>query len=259
MTSDVPQTAVNDVLGGDPAERPGGSAPEEFDFAAHAARAKAQYESQLPLYEEFSDSVKKILSTCLADSEIAVHSITSRAKAPEGFAKKAAKASSEDPALPRYTDPLRQIKDLAGVRVITYFLTTIKDVEQVVEREFEITERVDKSQLLERERRLGYQSVHYLVQLRKNRCELPEYAKYAGLTAEIQVRTILQHAWAEIEHDIQYKAIYEIPTQTRRRFMALAASWRSPTGSSRRSRRRTGGCGRRTSLQSRRTGWSASS
>ena len=51
---------------------------------------------------------------------------------------------------------------------------------------------------------------------------LPEYARYDGLKAEIQVRTILQHAWAEIEHDIQYKSVEVIPTPIRRRFMALA-------------------------------------
>lgn len=40
--------------------------------------------------------------------------------------------------------------------------------------------------------------------------------------AEIQVKTILQHAWAEIEHDIQYKSIETAPTSIKRRFMALA-------------------------------------
>jgi len=40
--------------------------------------------------------------------------------------------------------------------------------------------------------------------------------------AEIQVRTVLQHAWAEIEHDIQYKSTITIPTEIRRRFVALA-------------------------------------
>jgi hypothetical protein len=51
---------------------------------------------------------------------------------------------------------------------------------------------------------------------------LPEYAPFAQTVTEIQVRTILQHAWAEIEHDIQYKSASVIPTELRRRFMALA-------------------------------------
>jgi putative GTP pyrophosphokinase len=51
---------------------------------------------------------------------------------------------------------------------------------------------------------------------------LAEYERYRGAVAEIQVRTILQHAWAEIEHDIQYKSTTAIPEEIRRRFMALA-------------------------------------
>jgi hypothetical protein len=76
--------------------------------------------------------------------------------------------------------------------------------------------------LLEREERFGYKSVHYLVELKGDRTRLPEYERFAGLVAEIQVRTVLQHAWAEIEHDIQYKSTVTIPTEIRRRFVALA-------------------------------------
>jgi putative GTP pyrophosphokinase len=49
-----------------------------------------------------------------------------------------------------------------------------------------------------------------------------EYSRFKGLITEIQVRTILQHAWAEIEHDIQYKSLDTIPNSIRRRFMSLA-------------------------------------
>lgn len=54
--------------------------------------------------------------------------------------------------------------------------------------------------------RLGYQSIHYLVKLPDQKTEWAEYKRFEGLIAEIQVRTILQHAWAEMEHDIQYKS-----------------------------------------------------
>jgi putative GTP pyrophosphokinase len=58
--------------------------------------------------------------------------------------------------------------------------------------------------------------------LSATRIALPEYAQFGGAIAEIQVRTVLQHAWAEIEHDIQYKSTSVIPVQIRRRFIALA-------------------------------------
>jgi ppGpp synthetase/RelA/SpoT-type nucleotidyltranferase len=70
--------------------------------------------------------------------------------------------------------------------------------------------------------RFGYQSIHYLVQVSEARVALAEYARYRAMIAEIQVRTILQHAWAEIEHDIQYKSSVAMPSVIRRRFMSLA-------------------------------------
>jgi ppGpp synthetase/RelA/SpoT-type nucleotidyltranferase len=81
-------------------------------------------------------------------------------------------------------------------------------------------EKSDKAQALLEDEKFGYASIHYLVRLKVNRTDLSEYSRFKGLVAEIQVRTILQHAWAEIEHDIQYKSA--IPSSIRRRFMSLA-------------------------------------
>jgi putative GTP pyrophosphokinase len=130
--------------------------------------------------------------------------------------------SESDPEAPRYPDPLSQITDLAAVRVITFFTRTVSQVDEAIRREFDVVERVDKAASLWREGRLGYQSVHYLVRLGPNRLSLGEYQHYRDLIVEIQVRTVMQHAWAEIEHDIQYKAIETIPDQIRRRFVSLA-------------------------------------
>ena len=92
----------------------------------------------------------------------------------------------------------------------------------MLHQEFEILERSDKTEDLLEDERFGYQSVHYLVRLTRARAELAEYQRFARAITEVQVRTILQHAWAEIEHDIQYKSSAAIPRDIRRRFMALA-------------------------------------
>ncbi len=60
------------------------------------------------------------------------------------------------------------------------------------------------------------------MKLAPQRALLPEYERSADSITEIQVRTVLQHAWAEIEHDIQYKSASVIPAEIRRRFMSLA-------------------------------------
>src|SRR5438034_11106631 len=92
----------------------------------------------------------------------------------------------------------------------------------MLSEEFKIVERSDMVAELIEEDRFGYQSIHYLVKLTPQRARLPEYDPFALSIAEIQVRTILQHAWAEIEHDIQYKSVETIPSSLKRRFMLLA-------------------------------------
>lgn len=61
-----------------------------------------------------------------------------------------------------------------------------------------------------------------MVTLSDARTSLPEYQRFKSAKVEVQVRTILQHAWAEIEHDIQYKTSATIPRDIKRRFMSLA-------------------------------------
>jgi len=111
---------------------------------------------------------------------------------------------------------------MAGIRVITFFPRTVEEVDKVIRAQLRVYEVSNKAEQLRQEERFGYQSVHYIVALNEQRLALPEYGLHRDLVAEIQVRTILQHAWAEIEHDIQYKSVETIPASVRRRFMSLA-------------------------------------
>ena len=196
--------------------------PVPFDFEAHRRRTEQEYQSVRGRYEEFSQTIKDILTQAFQSASVNVASIEARAKTVESFGKKASEADDADETQPKYTDPLKQITDLAGVRVITFLPRTIEQIDHIISMELNIVERIDKRDILIREERFGYQSLHFLVKLKPTRTRLPEYSRFAKVIAEIQVRTILQHAWAEIEHDIQYKAVETIPVAIRRRFMALA-------------------------------------
>jgi ppGpp synthetase/RelA/SpoT-type nucleotidyltranferase len=197
---------------------------QQFDFEAHAAAAVAKYRTVLGQYEDYATLLESLIRTFARgpSSPVQFHTLESRAKTVDSFARKAAKPSAENPNAPKYTEPLSQITDLAGVRIITFFLEDVPAFEELINKEFEVIEKTDKSDLLEKEERLGYHSVHYIVSLGDQRLTLPEYSRFRGLKAEIQVRTILQHAWAEIEHDVQYKGQQALPAQIRRRFMTLA-------------------------------------
>jgi len=121
-----------------------------------------------------------------------------------------------------YPDPLNQIPDQAAIRIITFFPRTIKSIDEMLQNEFSVIEHFDKGENLIEEERFGYQSVHYLITMDPVRTALPEYQRFRTAKIEVQVRTILQHAWAEIEHDIQYKSSATIPRDIKRRFMSLA-------------------------------------
>lgn len=194
---------------------------EEFDFDAHERRAIESYQREIGLFDAFAKVTKGILTQALAQRTITIHSIEARAKSIVSFASKARTPSADNENAPKYANPIDEITDLAGVRVITFFTRTLDEVDELVKREFDVVERSDKADLLEVDR-LGYQSIHYLVRLKDSRTELPEYAPHKGRVAEVQVRTILQHAWAEIQHDVQYKAVHTLPVGLGRRFAALA-------------------------------------
>ena len=173
------------------------------------------YSEKRPIYELLSKKVETIILDVLNDKKIHIHAIFSRSKDIESFAKKI-----EDP---KYTDPINQITDYSGIRIITYVESDLEKVCKVLEANFDIdTENsIDKSKSLGIDR-VGYRSIHYVCKLTPERIKLPEYKKFDKLFFEIQVRTILQHGWAEIEHDKDYKFSGELPTHLKRRFKVLA-------------------------------------
>ena len=194
----------------------------KFDFGAHEQAAVNAYLKVFPYWSDVAAAAGRIIEQALKSRNIRVHSVQFRPKDPASFGRKAAKPSDTDPLSPMYPNPLVEITDLSATRIITFFPRTIEDIDAMLRQEFEILERSDKSEDLLEEERFGYQSVHYLVRLTRGRADLAEYHRFASAITEVQVRTILQHAWAEIEHDIQYKSSATIPRDIRRRFMALA-------------------------------------
>jgi putative GTP pyrophosphokinase len=193
-----------------------------FDFQEHERASVAEYLKHHSFYTDLARVVARILEQCLKKHQIKVHPVQYRAKDANSFGRKAAIPSEIDPTRPKYDRPIRQITDLAGIRIITQLLGSLPEIDKLLHSEFDILEQSDKGRELIEKERFGYQSIHYLAQIKPERGRLAEYESYQGAVVEIQVRTILQHAWAEIEHDIQYKSSTAIPEEIRRRFMALA-------------------------------------
>ncbi|PUU86996.1 MAG: RelA/SpoT domain-containing protein [Halanaerobium sp.] len=173
------------------------------------------YESQRNIYRDLRAEVEVILREALNENEIIFHSIESRVKSVESFREKASRE--------KYSKPVEEITDLCGVRVITLFEKEIHQISDIIKELFEIDYQrsEDKSDLLEADK-MGYKSIHYIAELSADKVARTELEIFAGLKFEIQIRSILQHAWAEIEHDRNYKFKGELPKHLQRRFYALA-------------------------------------
>ena len=175
------------------------------------------YDANYSLYRRLAARVKNITEEILKQKKINYHSITFRAKSVERYREKASKE--------KYKDPRSEITDMAGIRVITYLDSEAKEVERIIRSTFDIIPELskDKTQELGIDR-VGYRSIHCVGNLGKERLALPENQKFSGLVFEVQIRTLLQHAWAEFEHDRNYKFKGVLPDDIKRRFALVAGN-----------------------------------
>ena len=152
----------------------------------------------------------------LEDNGISVHYISTRTKTRASLSKKI------DFKKDKYNN-FSDITDICGIRVITYLESDVNKVAELIEKEFQIDNEnsIDKRKL--KSDQFGYRSLHYVISLNEQRSSISENKKYKHLKLEIQIRSILQHAWAEIEHDLGYKGAIAIPENFKRNFNRLAA------------------------------------
>lgn len=112
-----------------------------------------------------------------------------------------------------------EVHDVCGLRIITYLREDIELAFDLLKDVFDVTHRLERKP--EEPTQFGYLSVHAQIRFRDAH---PKKSKdWSGYYAEIQVRTVLQHAWAEIEHDLGYKNEVGPPEHLKRRFALLSA------------------------------------
>lgn len=168
-------------------------------------------------YENFGKVMNSLIQSLMNLSEIDTHSIHHRVKDKKSLKNKINKKN-------KYNS-INEITDILGLRIITYYSTDVDSVERVIRENFIIDEinTIDKRKTYEPDR-FGYMSLHYVVSLNTDRCSLVEYSSFRDMKFEIQIRTILQHTWAEIEHDLGYKNKNSVPDHIRRKFSILSGT-----------------------------------
>jgi ppGpp synthetase/RelA/SpoT-type nucleotidyltranferase len=144
----------------------------------------------------------ELVTSLLDEAGINYLTVSGRTKSIASFAEKATR-SADGTRL--YIDPLREIGDQIGVRVITYVRDDVDAVADLMSDQVVVRDDRDLGRETASEGRFGYASRHLQISLDAAREGQPAYAHLSGRNVQVQIRTVLQHAWAEFEHDIRYK------------------------------------------------------
>jgi ppGpp synthetase/RelA/SpoT-type nucleotidyltranferase len=162
------------------------------------------------------NAIQRLLQTVLQAKGIMCHEVQFRVKSSDSALAKTSRHPDRYPSVADLTD-------LLGLRVTTYFSDDVDKVAELFRSEFLIdaVNSVDKRESI-KEDQFGYISLHFVAELSAARSGLVEYRPFRGRKFELQIRSVLQDAWAEIEHDLGYKADVGLPRELRRRFSRVA-------------------------------------
>ena len=182
----------------------------------HTEMLLDEYHEQLPFFEKMETIVVERLRTCFDENNIHIAGLETRIKAEDSLANKI--------ELKGYKyHSISDITDVLGVRVITFFSDEVDIVSALVEQMFDVDweNSVDRRKTLEIDR-FGYMSLHYICRVPESMYKDAELPQLNKIRFELQMRSMLQHMWANMYHDMGYKSDVEIPVEYQRNMNRLA-------------------------------------
>ena len=190
------------------------STPKALD--PHAQELLAQYRTLLPVFTEMANTLPERLKEFFNEAGIIVAALEHRVKSEESLAGKLRLKGSKYKSI---TD----ITDIVGIRVITFYVDDVDKVASMMERLFDIDweNSIDKRKIYEIDS-FGYLSLHYICRIPEAAYKDPEHPEVNQIRFEVQMRTVLQHAWANLNHDTGYKSGVEVPKVYLRTMSRLA-------------------------------------
>jgi len=174
------------------------------------------YRQRLPQLQEVANALNKNLREILKDTP-RIDNVAIRVKSVERFIEKAIRKN--------YGNPLRDIQDQIGARVVVFYKSDVEKVAEQILREFRI---VEGRELEDADpARFGYQARHYICFVPPEvLVDIPSSVEFF----ELQVSTLFQHAWAEANHDLGYKPETKLNYEDERKIAwAAAQAWGADT------------------------------
>lgn len=175
---------------------------------------RQEYDSRRPALQRLADNLRHALRTFLEESNVDILDVTSRIKEFSSFAEKVVRK--------RYQNPFEAVHDLCGLRIIAFYPSDLATIDALIHEEFDVLESENKLDSLPADR-FGYRSLHYVVRVKADWLRAPNYRGLGDFVAEIQLRTILMHAWADLSHKLAYKVEAQIPEELQRQVNQLSA------------------------------------
>jgi len=150
---------------------------------------------------------------------IRVDGIYTRAKSVDSFIKK---AEQIDNGIVKYKDPINQIQDQIGARIVVNYLSDVKRIkEEFVELYFKHIE--NKRIVPDSDKEFGYFGEHYILLLPEDVIDGFENEENCPVLFEMQIHTLFQHAWGEANHDLAFKGDKELDSLSKRKVAFTSA------------------------------------
>lgn len=183
--------------------------PRAIDFINNYSKGQ-------PARHARADLLETIVKDWLELGGFDIHGVESRAKSVDSVRLKVLRKG--------YGNPGMQLTDKIGTRIITHFEPDVDRVAKYVRDYLDLDEKrsIDKRISLGLTE-FGYRSLHFVGTIRDDRIRMG-YERLKGVRFELQIRSILEHAWAEIEHDAVYKSGLKLPDSMTRQLSAIAGT-----------------------------------
>jgi ppGpp synthetase/RelA/SpoT-type nucleotidyltranferase len=179
---------------------------------------KSTYETRYKDYLlPLSQDLERLLRDLLKEHH-RIDRIVARPKSAQRFLAKAAKKSK---GKPRYSEPLAQIQDQVGARIVTFYLDDVKGVENIIDDYFSHIEKRDVYP--DEPSEFGYEGKHYILFVPPDLLVRYPDEIIQPRVFELQIKTLFQHAWGEADHDLGYKSARPL-SHEQKKLVAYAAS-----------------------------------
>lgn len=173
-----------------------------------------KYSDLQPEYKLLTKEVYDLIKKKIQKAGLDPISIEKRTKTKKSFWEKVIHK--------KYQNPFEDMKDISAIRIICLIPKELKNVERLIRQEFNVQESKNKKEEMT-PYKFWYRSHHFKITLENDQINKGKYKLLKNFEAEIQIRSVLMHAWAEMEHKINYKNKFKLAEKKKRRIARLSA------------------------------------